>query len=94
MHTVPLVLSFISCSLIYSQAHPGTLVKVIDLYDKLVSLVPLWIQVQGFRKDIESIIQQTPEGIHLLCFSQGLGNFGEPTVDYNFTHYHLLKNLG
>ncbi len=57
--------------LFYSQAHPGTEVTVIDLYDNLASLSPLWRQVQSFRKAIDSIMQKAPGGIHLLCFSQG-----------------------
>ncbi|XP_022602115.1 lysosomal thioesterase PPT2-A-like [Seriola dumerili] len=54
-----------------TKAHPGTEVPVIDLYNNLKSFVPLWKQVQGFKKAIESISQKAPDGIHLLCFSQG-----------------------
>ncbi|KAK2844962.1 hypothetical protein Q5P01_011621 [Channa striata] len=54
-----------------TKVHPGTEVRVIDLYDDMASLKPLWIQVQGFRNAINSIMQSAPGGIHLLCFSQG-----------------------
>lgn len=54
-----------------SQVHPGTQVALIDLYDNLASLKPLWKQVQGFRKAIYPITQKAPDGVHLLCFSQG-----------------------
>ncbi|XP_039973601.1 lysosomal thioesterase PPT2-A-like [Xiphias gladius] len=58
-------------SLFITKVHPGTEVSVIDLYNNLTSLYPLWRQVQGFRKAIRSIMRKAPDGIHLLCFSQG-----------------------
>ncbi|XP_034554009.1 lysosomal thioesterase PPT2-like [Notolabrus celidotus] len=54
-----------------TKVHPGTEVKVISLYDNLASLKPLWRQVNAFRKAIESIMQEAPDGVHLLCYSQG-----------------------
>uniref|UniRef100_A0A3Q2PB45 palmitoyl-CoA hydrolase n=1 Tax=Fundulus heteroclitus TaxID=8078 RepID=A0A3Q2PB45_FUNHE len=57
--------------LICIQAHPDTEVHTISLYNGLKSLMPLWVQVQNFRKAIEEIMNQSPEGVHLLCFSQG-----------------------
>ncbi|XP_044064211.1 lysosomal thioesterase PPT2-A-like [Siniperca chuatsi] len=62
---------FKTLSLYITKVHPGTEVTVIDLYDDLASLKPLWRQVQGFRKSINSIMQKAPDGVHLLCFSQG-----------------------
>ncbi|KAM7383052.1 hypothetical protein PAMP_002738 [Pampus punctatissimus] len=53
-----------------TEVHPGTEVTVIDIFDKLASLMPLWWQVQAFRKAIIPIMQKAPDGIHLLCFSQ------------------------
>lgn len=54
-----------------NKVHPGTEVKVIDLYDNLSSLKPMWMQVQGFSKAFDDIVQKAPDGVHLLCFSQG-----------------------
>lgn len=54
-----------------TKVHPGTEVKAISLYDNLDSLKPMWRQVQGFTKAVESISQGAPDGVHLLCFSQG-----------------------
>nr|XP_020444270.1 lysosomal thioesterase PPT2-A-like [Monopterus albus] len=54
-----------------TTAHPGTQVEVIDLYDYALSLTPLWVQVEGFKKAIDPIMQQAPDGVHLLCYSQG-----------------------
>ncbi|KAM8735364.1 lysosomal thioesterase PPT2-A-like [Acanthopagrus schlegelii] len=62
---------FEKLSLFIDKVHPGTEVTTIDLYDNMASLKPLWRQVQGFRKAIESIMKKAPDGVHLLCFSQG-----------------------
>ncbi|KAM9852362.1 lysosomal thioesterase PPT2-like [Aulostomus maculatus] len=62
---------FKTLSLYITKVHPGTEVTVVDLYNFLASLKPLWWQVQGFRKAIEPIMKKAPDGIHLLCFSQG-----------------------
>ncbi|XP_060936949.1 lysosomal thioesterase PPT2-A-like [Limanda limanda] len=62
---------FKTLSLFISKVHPGTEVSVIDLYNNVASLKPMWRQVQDFRKAIESIMSRAPDGIHLLCFSQG-----------------------
>uniref|UniRef100_A0A3Q3FPX8 palmitoyl-CoA hydrolase n=1 Tax=Labrus bergylta TaxID=56723 RepID=A0A3Q3FPX8_9LABR len=51
--------------------HRGTEVKVISLYNNMASLKPMWRQVQAFRKSMESIMQESPDGVHLLCYSQG-----------------------
>ncbi|XP_076006676.1 lysosomal thioesterase PPT2-A-like [Genypterus blacodes] len=62
---------FQTLSRFISKLHPGTEVSVIDLYNNLASLQPMWKQVNGFKKAIYPIMQKAPEGIHLLCFSQG-----------------------
>ncbi|GAA6220469.1 lysosomal thioesterase PPT2-A-like [Lates japonicus] len=62
---------FIKLSSYIIEMHPGTEVSVIDLYNDIFSLRPLWKQVEGFKKALSSIMQKAPDGIHLLCFSQG-----------------------
>ncbi|XP_078027586.1 lysosomal thioesterase PPT2-like [Epinephelus lanceolatus] len=62
---------FRTMSRFISEVHPGTEVTVIDLYNNLESLKPLWKQVQGIRKVFDSIVQKAPDGVHLLCYSQG-----------------------
>ncbi|XP_061771533.1 lysosomal thioesterase PPT2-like isoform X2 [Nerophis ophidion] len=57
-------------SLDAEQTHPGTEVTVVDVYDHMASLQPLWKQVEGFRKAVEPIMRKAPHGVHLLCFSQ------------------------
>lgn len=54
------------------QTHPGTNVTTVDMYDDMASLKPLWEQVNGFRKVIGPIMENAKDGIHLICFSQGL----------------------
>lgn len=62
---------FTKMSKYISKEHPGTQVEVIDVYDNLASFRPMWTQVQGFRKRFDSIAQKAPDGVHLVCFSQG-----------------------
>uniref|UniRef100_A0A8P4G5P6 palmitoyl-CoA hydrolase n=1 Tax=Dicentrarchus labrax TaxID=13489 RepID=A0A8P4G5P6_DICLA len=62
---------FETLSSFITKVHPGTEVSVIDLYDNMASLKPLWRQVRDFRKAVDSIMQKAPDGVHLLCFSQG-----------------------
>ncbi|XP_066536050.1 lysosomal thioesterase PPT2-A-like [Hoplias malabaricus] len=54
-----------------NQTHPGTNITTVDLYDNMASLKPLWNQVAGFRNAIEPIMERAPDGVHLICFSQG-----------------------
>lgn len=56
----------------FFQTHPGTNVTTIDMYDDMASLKPLWEQVDGFRKAVGPIMEEATDGIHLICFSQGL----------------------
>ncbi|CAL8288737.1 unnamed protein product [Merluccius merluccius] len=62
---------FSTLSRFITEAHPGTEVEVIDLYDDVSSLHPLWQQVQGFSIALTPIMTRSPAGVHLLCFSQG-----------------------
>ncbi|XP_028280894.1 lysosomal thioesterase PPT2-A-like isoform X1 [Parambassis ranga] len=62
---------FRTLSAFITEAHPGTEVTVIDLYDNLSSLKPLWTQVQHFRRAASTVMEAAPDGVHLLCFSQG-----------------------
>uniref|UniRef100_A0A3P9MAZ9 palmitoyl-CoA hydrolase n=1 Tax=Oryzias latipes TaxID=8090 RepID=A0A3P9MAZ9_ORYLA len=53
------------------QAHPGTEVTAVDLFNYGNSTEPMWKQVEGFANVIQKIMEKSPEGVHLLCFSQG-----------------------
>ncbi|XP_063054440.1 lysosomal thioesterase PPT2-like [Engraulis encrasicolus] len=54
-----------------TESHPGTTVIALDLYNEEDSLKSLWEQVEGFNKAIYPIMQSSPEGVHLICYSQG-----------------------
>lgn len=62
---------FPSFHLLPPQTHPGTVVTVLDLFDGRESLRPLWEQVQGFREAVAPIMAKAPQGVHLICYSQG-----------------------
>ncbi|XP_019734179.1 lysosomal thioesterase PPT2-like isoform X1 [Hippocampus comes] len=57
--------------LFIKKTHPGTEVTVVDMYNHMSSLKPLWKQVQGFHLAIEPIMMKALDGVHMLCFSQG-----------------------
>ena len=54
-----------------SKAHPGTQVYNIDGYDDMESMEGMWKQVDYFKKQMMPIFQNSTDGVHLLCFSQG-----------------------
>ncbi|XP_035991399.1 lysosomal thioesterase PPT2 [Fundulus heteroclitus] len=62
---------FETLSTFIKKVHPGTEVHTISLYNNLESLKPLWMQVRDFKKAIKEIMNKSPKGVHLLCFSQG-----------------------
>ncbi|CAM9348305.1 unnamed protein product [Lampetra fluviatilis] len=53
------------------QAHPGTEVSTISLYDGYRSLAPMWDQARGLIHKMQPIMSRAPQGVHLLCYSQG-----------------------
>ncbi len=56
------------------SAHPGTRVYNLDGYDDILSMLPMWEQVDYFRKIMLPIFENsTNEGVNMICFSQGQG---------------------
>ena len=53
------------------DAHPGTNVTSISLFNAGDTLKNMWLQVAGFGDAIRDIMKTYPDGIHLLCYSQG-----------------------
>jgi len=51
--------------------HPGTNVTVIDDYKYFGSFSPLWLQVEQISKKMQQIMKEHPDGVHLICYSQG-----------------------
>ncbi|XP_077986850.1 lysosomal thioesterase PPT2-A-like [Glandiceps talaboti] len=54
-----------------TESHPGTSVNIIDLYDDLESLSPLWQQVSNFTIKVREITKKAKDGVHMIGFSQG-----------------------
>ncbi|ESO98995.1 hypothetical protein LOTGIDRAFT_231309 [Lottia gigantea] len=53
--------------------HPGTNITAINLYDDLKSLVtPMWKQVDKISLKVQQIMKENHDGVHLLCYSQGI----------------------
>uniref|UniRef100_A0A2K5P9S5 Palmitoyl-protein thioesterase 2 n=1 Tax=Cebus imitator TaxID=2715852 RepID=A0A2K5P9S5_CEBIM len=69
-----------------NETHPGTVVTVLDLFDGRESLRPLWEQVQGFREAVVPIMAKAPQGVHLICYSQGRHRLLEVAVP----HLHAI----
>lgn len=58
-----------------TTAHPGTKIHNIDGYDGIESMDNLWSQVNKFRKKMMPIFENSPDGVNMICFSQGIVNF-------------------
>ena len=53
------------------KAHPGTNVTVIDIYPGIESFTPLQHQLSRWKKVLFELMDQHPDGVHLICHSQG-----------------------
>ena len=53
------------------QAHPGTVIHNIDLFDKRSSLTAMWKQLEVVGNLIENIMASAKDGVHLIGYSQG-----------------------
>ena len=53
------------------EASPDTNVTSLDIYDNLLSFVPLDHQLPHFIEKVRAIMEQAPNGVHLICHSQG-----------------------
>lgn len=53
------------------QDHPGTVTFTVDMYDKLDSLTNMMEQVSKVGVVMTNFMKRYPEGVNLICFSQG-----------------------
>ncbi|XP_013388652.1 lysosomal thioesterase PPT2-B [Lingula anatina] len=53
------------------KAHPGTETYNIDAFNDLLSLEPMGKQVRIVAPMMKKIMDANPQGVHLICFSQG-----------------------
>ncbi|CAH3034600.1 unnamed protein product [Porites lobata] len=54
-----------------TQAHPGTKITLIKLYEELESFTPLWKQVPNMTEVVRSVMREAKDGVHIIGFSQG-----------------------
>jgi len=55
-----------------TQAHPGTNITLIKLYEELQSFTPLWKQVPNMTEVVRSVMREAKDGVHIIGFSQGI----------------------
>ena len=53
------------------QAHPGTNITIPNVYSYKRSLEHLWSQVPEYTKAIQDVINESPDGVNMVCYSQG-----------------------
>ena len=54
------------------DALPGVEVYNIDGFNNLESTANMWKQLKGIRAKMIPIFEKHPDGVNLLCYSQGL----------------------
>ena len=54
-----------------TQAHPGTNITLIKLFEELESFKPMWMQVSAISEKVREVMQEAKEGVHIIGFSQG-----------------------
>ena len=55
-----------------TQAHPGTNITLVKLFQELESFTPLWRQVSAITATIRPVMQNAKDGVHIIGFSQGI----------------------
>ena len=55
----------------FFQVHPGTNITAVDAYNGKESFEPMWKQVDNITNIVKPIMDNSPGGVHLICFSQG-----------------------
>ena len=63
-----------------TNAHPGTNVTLVKLYEELQSFAPLWKQVTDMTEVIRSVMQDAKDGVHIIGFSQGIYSSAWPVM--------------
>lgn len=55
-----------------TEAHPGTNITLISLFEEVDSFKPMWMQVSAMREKIRPVMQEAKDGVHIIGFSQGI----------------------
>ncbi|CAG2188156.1 PPT [Mytilus edulis] len=53
------------------KVHPGTQITAVNAFNRYQSFEPLWEKVNNITKIVQPIMNSSPDGVHLICFSQG-----------------------
>ena len=53
------------------QDHPGTEILAVDAYNNADSVVNLLQQVEDVALTMTAFMSNYPDGVHLICYSQG-----------------------
>ncbi|XP_014668730.1 PREDICTED: lysosomal thioesterase PPT2-A-like [Priapulus caudatus] len=53
------------------EAHPGTNVTIVDLYNDAESFTRMWTQVSDYSQKMGAMMNASKDGVHLICYSQG-----------------------
>jgi len=64
-------LEFLKLENYIQKVHPGTKVKAVNAYDAMSSLRPMWDQTNKIRDEMQLFMDKSPNGTHLICYSQG-----------------------
>ena len=54
------------------ESLPGIKVYNIDAYNDLLSTTNMWTQLDGIRAKMIKIFEAHPEGVNMICYSQGI----------------------
>ena len=57
------------------EAHPGTPILNVDLFDDLDSITRMWEQVKGVEEHVRPFMQSAADGVNMICYSQGTGSY-------------------
>lgn len=63
-----------------TQAHPGTNITLVKLFEELESFAPLWTQVTAMTEKIRTVMQKAKDGVHIIGFSQGIIHKASPLI--------------
>lgn len=59
------------------DAHPGTNVTIVNLFNEIESFKPLLEQVEVITAKVRPIMREAHDGVHIIGFSQGVFKFCE-----------------
>ena len=74
------------------EALPGVTVYNIDAFNNLESTTYMWTQLDGIRTKMLKIFEDHPEGVNMICYSQGSNNHNYYAIN-TLSDRDLLSNF-